>query len=335
MDSVPVSAVPSTYPRELAATPIRFRDRVLHLFRAPANLEYLRGVFASRVPAGRLRTFALETLADAVVTYAAGEGRAIELLGSDPVAMRGASRPAVSLWSEVRRLNRAFVDDRLALLTEQAALIDPVAPRDGVSEDTEPYHMRMFISDSLRPPGLEHLNTPGPLYALREDQSTWERRESFAPRPPASPGQPLRGRPGGLGGPSVAGDEFLYDPADAPWSRGDPNRTAEQALAEYWGDGRVTSDTMTGATETMGRTYGELYAWGDSWRENGGTRAQRYERIPFWQRGGRMGYDTDIEETLGTAGRELDAHVRGWDMDRVTKPRGQEYRRYGARSDHV
>jgi hypothetical protein len=45
--------------------------------------------------------------------------------------------------------------------------------------------------------------------------------------------------------------------------------------------------------------------------------------------GGREGYDRDIEDTLGTAGRELDGHVRRWDMDRVRKPRGQEYRRFG------
>ncbi|NBQ70316.1 MAG: hypothetical protein EBU46_16380, partial [Nitrosomonadaceae bacterium] len=39
--------------------------------------------------------------------------------------------------------------------------------------------------------------------------------------------------------------------------------------------------------------------------------------IPFWQKGGRVGYDYDIEETLGTAGRELDSDVRRWDMERV------------------
>lgn len=58
-------------------------------------------------------------------------------------------------------------------------------------------------------------------------------------------------------------------------------------------------------------------------------------QFPSGSRGGREGYDRDIEDTLGTAGRELDGHVRRWDMDRVRKPRGQEYRRFGPRSGHV
>jgi hypothetical protein len=312
--------------REAVRTPVRFRDRVLAQFRSPQNLAYLRDLFARRVPAGPLRSFTLATLHDALLEYSGGEGRALEVLASDPVAQRGALRPAVGLWDEVRRLNRAFYEDRLAFLREQAHNIERRAPRDGVSEDDEPYHMRMFVSDSLRPPGLEHLNTPGPLYALREDQSTWtprQRRERFAAAAASRED------------PDTSADIFLYGEADAPWSRGNPNRTPEQAVAEYWGDDRTASETMTGAPELMGQAYGEASAWGDAWRENGGTRFMRRETIPFWQQGGREGYDYDIEETLGTASRELDGHVRRWDMDRVRDPRGQEYRRYGPRSGHV
>lgn len=311
--------------REASRTPVRFRDRVIAQFRSPQNLAYLRDLFARRVPAGPLRAFTLATLHDALLEYSGGEGRALEVLASDPIAQRGALRPAVGLWDEVRRLNRAFYEDRLAFLREQAHTIERRAPRDGVSEDDEPYHMRMFVSDSLRPPGLEHLNTPGPLYALREDQSTWtprQRREQFTAAAAA-------------GADDTSADVFLYGEADAPWSRGNPNRTPEQALAEYWGDGRAATDTMSGAPEPMGQAYGEASAWGNAWRENGGTRFMRRETIPFWQQGGRGGYDYDIEETLGTAGRELDGHVRRWDMDRVRDPRGQEYRRYGPRSGHV
>ena len=106
-------------------------------------------------------------------------------------------------------------------------------------------------------------------------------------------------------------------------------------MAEYWGDGWTVSETQTGAPETMGQAYGSRYAWGNSWQENGGTRFMRYESIPFWQRGGREGYEYDIEETLGTAARELDGPVRRWDMDRVRNPRGQEYRRHGPRTGPV
>lgn len=326
--------------REAVRTPIRFRERVLNQFRSPANLAYLRSLFEKRYPRGPLRTFAVDTLQDAVLSFAEGEGRGYDVLGDDPIAQRGAVSRAVSLWDEVRRMNRVFYEDRLSLLRDQAHIIERRAPRDGVSEDEEQYHMRMFISDSLRPPGLEHFNTPGPLYALREDQSDWTpkrplpgSRESFAAQPGPSP------RPGSqeafAARRAADNDVYLYNEDDAPWDIGDPNRTPEQALAEYWGDGWTVSETTTGAPETMGQAYGADYAWGTSWKDNGGTRFQRYETIPFWQLGGREGYDYDIEETLGTQARELDAHVRRWDMDRVRQPRGQEYRRFGPRTGYV
>jgi hypothetical protein len=315
--------------REAARTPARFRDRVLALFRAPENLAYLHALLGTRVPRGPARDYVLATLHDALYTYSEGEGRAYDLLTDDPLARRGANRPAVSAWAEVRRLNRAFFADRLAFLREQTRQLEGGAPRDGVADDDEPYHQRMFIADSLRPPGLERLNTPGPLWALREDQAAW-------------------GAVGPLtGGPRQKKERFtvrhdgdvdfaVYGPEDTPWSAADPYRTPERAVAEYWGDHWAATETTTGAPELAGQAYGAAYAWGDSWRENGGTRFMRYENgPPFWQKGGREGYDYDIEETLGTQARELDAPVRRWDLDRVRHPRGQEYRQYGQRSGHV
>ena len=317
---------PRDAPREALRTPARFRDRVVAQFRSPQNVAYLRELFAERAPAGPLRAFALETLHDALLEYSSGSGRALEVLASDSTARRGALRPAVDLWGEVRRLNRAFYVDRLALLREQAQTIAGLG--DGIAEDDEPYHVRMFVSDSLRPPGLEHLNAPGPLYALREDQPLWpargrQGREQF------------RARNSGAydDGAALCGED------DAPWSVGNPSRTPEQALAEYWGDGHVATEDGAATASLLdpptGQAYGEAYAWGNAWRENGGTRFMRREQIPFWQQGGREGYDYDIEETLGAATRELDGHVRRWDMDRVRDPRGQEYRRHGPRSGHV
>lgn len=344
MDSVAIPAArhpaytaEGTYRREAVRTPARFRDRVIAQFRSPQNLDYLRGVFAARVPAGPQRAFTLATFYDAALEYSSGEGRALELLASDSRAQRGEQRRAVDLWGEVRRLNRAFYEDRLALVREHAHTIERRAPRDGLDEDDEPYEMRMFIADSLRPPGLEHLNSQGPLYALREDQSVWapQRREKFATGGRGASGDEARDVVGCAGEAEADDDVFVHGADDAPWSRGSANRTPEQALAEYWGDGSVATDTRLGALEIAGQAYGDSYAWGNSWRENGGTRFMRYESIPFWQRGGRDGYDTDIEESLGTASRELDGHVRRWDMDRVRDPRGQEYRRYGPRSGHV
>jgi hypothetical protein len=265
--------------------PTRFRDRVVAQFRSPANLAYLRDLFAGRVPAGPPRAFVLATLPDAAHEFSSASGRALEVLASDPEARRGALRPAVDLWGEVRRLNRAFYEDRLAVVREQAHNIDRrPGPRDSLADDDEPYHVRMFTADSLRPPGLERLNGVSPLH-----DATVQRRDKDH-------------------------DEFLYGEDDAPWSAGNAGRTPEQAIAEYWGEGA----TASGGGAAPG-TKPE-------------KRFMRYESSPFWQRGGREGYDFDIEDTLGVSGRELDGQVRRWDMARPRNPRAQEYRRYGART---
>ena len=473
-----------------AITPAKFRARVAGQFLDLSNLEYLRGLFRQQVPAGPLRNYMLGTLRDAAQEFAggssAGDSRALDEVATDPIAQRGALRPALDLWAEVRRLNLIFFNDRMAFLRDNAGLITqganqrfananmparkkripdlthgidvhdgghgidvhdgghgidghgidghgideyeidghegghgidgPPVTRDGLSEDNEQYHMRMFISDSLQPPGLENLNGPGPSWAILEDQSSWlhekppratvaqraarplakgvrpaeslgselspgrqtmlaaaalggsggrqqadaaaewqrltrvgapretrgarretrvgapretrgARRETFVGAPqkgePTAPHHetPRVSRSGArtYNAPGPAADyvEFGVNPADAPWRVGQVNRTPEAAVAEYWGDNWSATDTQIGATEQAGVAYGAADSWGDGWRENGGTRFMRYESIPFWQKGGRVGYDYDIEETLGTAGRELDSNVRRWDMERV------------------
>ncbi len=386
-------AVPNTGEwagREAARTPIRFRNRVILAFRAPANLAYLRTLFRTAVPAGALRDFALQTLDDAVYTFSEFEGRAHDVLWSDPVARRGALRPAVGLWDEVKRLNRVFYEERLSVLRDHARMIEaggdedarrdgrphrPVAQDDNIDGDDEPYHIRMFEADSLRPPGLEHLNSAGPLWGLREDTSV-----SF-PTPPGSRGMNSgrtgsgtnfgpacgpRASPAGrregfavggahnVGGGGMRGaspstvppcgnraayatdiEPAYYGEEDSPWRVGNHNRTPEQALHEYYGEHSVASETAIGFPEQMGQTYGDIYSRGTGWQENNGTRFMRYPNIPIWQCLKREGYDTDIEETLGLGERELDAHVRRWSMDKVREPRGQDYRRYGVRSGHV
>ena len=126
------------------------------------------------------------------------------------------------------------------------------------------------------------------------------------------------------------------DYTDEAWDEGRGYRTPESALAEYYGDAHVASDTILGGAVQEGVAYGSTYAWGTDWKDNGGTRAFRYETVPFWQKTGtRDGYDHDIEETLGTQMRETGNPVRGWDMDRLRQPRGQEYRRLGPRSGPI
>lgn len=319
-----------------ARTPIRPRERIINLFRSPRNIEYLRSLFAKRVPPGPLRDFAVETLVDSVYAYERIEA----LIYSDPLAQRGGARPAASLWAEVRRINLAFYQYRMQFIRDKAALISG-ADRVGLEDEDEPYHYRMFTADSLRPPGLEHLNQAGPLFGIREDQverggappatgACPPRREGFS-----ATGAPVGASPGAGATPLEAGvgDE------DWGWDNGDPHRTPEQALAEYYGEGSEEATVLgaaesTGAgTASEGKAYISANGQGEGWRENGGTRAMRYPTIPIWQNLSRgREYDRDIEETLGTGARETDTHVRRWDRSRMTHPRGEEYRRHGYRS---
>ena len=309
-----------------ARTPARLRDRLIELFRSRQNINYLRGVFQARVPPGPLRMFALDTLEDSVYSYEQGE----DLIYSDPIAQRGNARPAANLWGELRRLNLAYFEYRMQFLRDKAALIAGRSS-DGQWDDDEPYHYRMFVADSLRPPGHEHLNGTGPLYGIREDQTvaaeprwppgaTYARREGFSATGARSTD------------PAPLPVDPAVDPDDWGWDSGNPNRTPEQAVAEYWGEDHVESSTL-GATEVGGEAYIDRYGQGSLWRENTGTRFMRYPTIPIWQDLSRgRNYDREIEETLGTGSRELDNHVRRWNLDRMRKPRGEEYRRYGWRN---
>lgn len=76
-----------------ARTPGRFRDRVLLQFTSAENIRYLTGRLAAP--------------ADTAVARFAAE-RALEILEDDPSVYRGS---APDFWAEVKRLNRAFVDE--------------------------------------------------------------------------------------------------------------------------------------------------------------------------------------------------------------------------------
>lgn len=270
--------------RENARVPVNFRTRVINQFISPQNIDYLRDVFKKNIPPSNdMLKITLESLIENV--YSFSRTRAFDVLNSDPIARRGAYTPALNFWDEVKRLNNTFYMERMRFIHE-------IRPRRSAEDDQdEPYHMRMFVSDSLRPPGLEHMNGPGPLYEIREEQASWENL--------------WRSRGGDVG------------------ARNRQHATAN-TIEESW---------LTNQPDEAISTYGDIYAWGDNWRENGGTRAMRYEEIPFWQiLNRRNGMEKNIEETLGTAGREFEAPVRGWDMSRLTNPRGQEYRNYGSRT---
>ena len=223
--------------------------------------------------------------------------------------------------------------------------------RDGISEDDEPYEMRAYIADSYRPPGLEYLNDAGPAYELLEDRSTWIRDTPMnspfnAPKKvhwgdqKSNQDQKSNFQTSNNQDQKNSENELITEFTsmdvndDIPWSTGNPNRSAEQAIAEYWGDNKVSSDTIIGSTEFAGVTNGDMTAWGANWKRNGGSAFMRYKTIPFWQKGGREGMDYYLDEGIGGM-FDTDTHVRGWNMDKLTKPKGQNYIAYGIRSGPV
>lgn len=321
----PPRRAPSRAPLPAGArTPARPRERIQDLFRSRQNVAYLATLFTAQLPPGPLRSFALETLEDSV----RGFGHGGELLYSDPLALRGAARPAVTLWGEVRRLNLAFFEYRMEFLRDKAALLSGRSG-DGQRDEDEQYHFRMLTADSLRPPGLEHLNGAG-LHADRSPGASEAGEPGFAGgRPPRRGGLSATGAPAGGGGPQPLDPGVSAE--DWGWDDGDADRTPEEALAAYWGEGFVESAVVAGAAGGGPASAPGLDLFGH-WREDGGGRAMRYKGIPRWQHtaGALDAVDRDIGETLGAGPLELDNHVRRWGRGR--HPPGEEYRRYGPRS---
>ena len=142
----------------------------------------------------------------------------------------------------------------------------------------EAYHLEAFEAESLAPAGYEGLNAgPAPRYALSAE---------------------------GAPGPGEDGEEA--------WGPGEAGRSAEEAWAEYWGEGWGP----TGRAPAAGRAFGG----GPGGEAPAGAGGGRFARraVPFWQKGGREGVDRGIGETLPAA-REHAGQVRGWPAPRGEK----------------
>jgi hypothetical protein len=209
-------------------------------------------------------------------------------------AAGAAQLPGATLWGEVSRLNREFFDSRMQFVREKTALI---SGRDEAGED-ESYHFRMLTADSLQPAGLQGLNS-----SPRSDEL------STAPDP-LDPG--------------VFADDW-------GWDKGDADRTAEQALAECWGEDLVASSALGLAYDRAGTiARRDRFGQGGGWGENGGARPMRFMAPPRWQHtpGAVATIDRDIDGTLGTDGREHGSHVRKWSGLDPKKKRGESYMRF-------
>lgn len=235
-----------------AAEPKRnFRVRVLAQFVAPENIEFLaaavrRGasqVLASRsVPAAHVAEAAQAVLGslEAAARHYASEGDAHSVLEGDALAQRGHARSSVAFWDEVRRLNLAFYETRMAIvraggLSRRTSMLDP--RREEL--DNEDYAMRMFEADSLRPPGLEHLN---------DDLHSGVRPSARAA--------------GALAG-ALASQPVDWEDDEA-WDDGDPNRSPEEAWQCYIEEGEA-DDTVGAPRKRFMRHEGVPF-----WQKAGG-----------------------------------------------------------------
>jgi hypothetical protein len=108
-------------------------------FTANKNIRYLQHYFTNTLPDSPVKEQILETLIETLFSFYDHE-----IIENNTYRLRN----SVDLWNEVRKLNQAFIDDRLALVAGYKDI------------GTESYHMNMFIDDSLQPAQYEHLNDP-------------------------------------------------------------------------------------------------------------------------------------------------------------------------------
>lgn len=319
--------------------PPSFRERVLHEFRSPQNVQYVTNAAQRfKLPVGN-------DLAGRMYRFSTTYGQGGVMVDSDPLAQRGTSARGANLWAELKRMNASFFQQLASASYQYKADSKHVYDRGGSTAGDEPLWYRMFEADSLRPPGMENLNGPGPLWAIDENQG------AISQLGPLNVQDAKNNSPA----PIVDRETFLSVPEeDQAWSAANGQRTASQAVAEYYGIDADAVPGMGGLEPTLnaasrtpnpyGPSQGDLTAWGPYWTLNGGSRFQRRDKIPRWQRAGHRpqlytGRQTacdpgDVEETLGSGSREFGGgsrvgQVRGWDMRRLRDPRGEDYRKLG------
>lgn len=220
------------------------RARLLADFSSATNRAQLAAAFRSAVPdetpsVQARRRFLLESLDAAMAQFTAPGGLGQSLVHDDPLARRGRVARGTQHEEELAQLNRAFFEHRLRLAYANELPDHPggVAqttggPGEFPIVDGEPLYYRMFVADSLRPPGLEHLNGPQPFQGLKEP--------AWAGGP--DPYRPSAARYAGMlnvDSPSMAA-------GDRPWGPGVAHRKPEDVVAEYYGTDSVLSEACYG-----------------------------------------------------------------------------------------
>ena len=256
--------------------PTSFRERVLAEFRSPRNVDHIVQAIRRVFPEGSQRTEAIQSLFMAMVEYGSTYGHGGVLVDSDPLGLRGAATGGGNLLEELQHLNQAFFQQHIRHTMESGRTAgvplarggsNPAAMTSGPGAPTEgePLFYRMFEADSLRPPGLENLNGPGPLWELPENQGASSMLSAAGVRGPPTYGSrcvmPGEARPvptaathhEGFAVAPVPGvhEGFATMPVpgvakeDMPWRAStQPYVSAETAAAEYYGHETPISAAM-------------------------------------------------------------------------------------------
>ncbi len=151
-----------------------FKERVLTIFKSKKNEEYMAHLFTENVNNKDQLKFILTNLSTDIIAYTnkAG-GQAYDVLESDPLAQRGALSRGLDVWSEVKRLNLNFYENRIeASKSTEYYKDDPYI--DMYKRNTqksryegEDWAQKVFMNDCLFPEGLESLNSM--THSLSED----------------------------------------------------------------------------------------------------------------------------------------------------------------------
>jgi hypothetical protein len=112
---------------------------IINIFTSGNNIQYLKDYIISNIANSEARILVLENLTENVYSFPSNE-----LLDNSQSRVRH----SVNTWDEVRILNKKFIDDVISFCNEY--------PKIGI----EDYANQMFIGDSLKPKGYEHLNNP-------------------------------------------------------------------------------------------------------------------------------------------------------------------------------
>jgi hypothetical protein len=212
------------------------RKAVLAKFKERENILYIADAIRKLYPEPGKQKQLVGRLAGSVLRFSSSYGQGGSVLDADPLSVDGNGRGAVARGTSVgeglRALNRAFLDYYIrAAATQWGALqtegeISNTRGGAGVANvvGSEPLFYQQFLSDSVFPAGHEGLNEPGALSGTLLDKP-------FASQLDA--GVPVE---------------------DRPWSDANPSRTAEQAVAEYYGGSVVGDKMMLGCSSGKGGT---------------------------------------------------------------------------------